>query len=386
MDFESYKRNIRLAAFAEEVYGFERDVKKSSQRQQVLFHPFWKDKIVVSRDQAGTHDWYFNPANEYDKGTLIDFIFHREDQDWQLVRERLAGYQPNPSQVFFPPSPPPSLDFEAAFRPLSDLSYLAERGLNQATLFHPFFQDRIVEERDEKGFHYWSFPLYHFDHVLGVERRNKRFKGLAPGSLKGQACWHSLLPEAFEAVEELLLCESPIDALSYHQLFPVDQGRIYLSTSGQAGHGQIAYVLRLMERYPFARLTLGFDRDKAGAFQAFRFLQAMSWQSTTNWRIVSLVMEQAVKIGIRFIPIEDGAVFLGLLSSLLKTEVDGVKTEMLEESGLFSLRLPAEAEALYTSFDMMKKALGFREKIEVHLPQGKDFNEDLSAPYSSAPD
>ena len=50
---------------------------------------------------------------------------------------------------------------------------------------------------------------------MGFEIRNKQFKHVIEGSDRSIGIWHSNMPETLEAT---ILSESPIDALSYHQI------------------------------------------------------------------------------------------------------------------------------------------------------------------------
>jgi hypothetical protein len=67
-------------------------------------------------------------------------------------------------------------------------------------------------------------------------------------------------------VNRLVITESPIDAMSFHQLAPPKQGetRMYLSTGGQPSEKQAAYINQLVQRIQPAQIIMGNDNEKAG--------------------------------------------------------------------------------------------------------------------------
>ena len=68
------------------------------------------------------------------------------------------------------------------------------------------------------------------------------------------------------AVNRLVVTESPIDAMSFHQLSPPKAGesRMYLSTGGQPSEKQVAYINQLVQRLQPAQVVLGNDNEKNG--------------------------------------------------------------------------------------------------------------------------
>jgi hypothetical protein len=258
IDFEAYKRSVDLVALAER-YGYQRVRGKSSVRQVVLDHPTTQDRVVITRAQTGP--WYFNPHDDQDKGTVIDFLLRREGGDWQRVQAVLQGQLPALAPVV-PPGPRRTLpdlpDFQGSCQPLRDRSYLHARGLHDRTLDHPSFAGRIFTH----GRHV-AFPLYRGQTWVGLDLKGPGFKGYAPGSRKGEGCWYSDPGPLAAGEGTLLLTESALDALAYHQLYPASH-RLSLSLGGTPSRGQQHLIQLLCDSLRPQRVLLACDADAAG--------------------------------------------------------------------------------------------------------------------------
>ncbi|RDD30857.1 hypothetical protein CR161_09180 [Prosthecochloris sp. ZM] len=113
-----------------------------------------------------------------------------------------------------------------AFRrtwPVSSSSYLEERGITAATLRDFRFRGRV--RTDRKG--NVVFPYYDRQGLCGFEMKNRGYTGFSKHGTKG--LWTS---RAVPSDNRLVLAESPIDALSYHQLHGDARTR-YISMGGQ---------------------------------------------------------------------------------------------------------------------------------------------------------
>ncbi|RMG55754.1 MAG: hypothetical protein D6722_27425, partial [Bacteroidetes bacterium] len=266
-DYDHWKRTIDLAAYAVRAFGFEVNRQKSTRRHQVLQAPDRDEVIVVGRDAQNGQWWYFNPQDPADKGSIIDFLLHRRGGNWAVVMAELGGMEARPAPLI---DPAPSAFVLPLLAPLTQRDFLHTRGLTDTTLDAPAFAGRIFNETldgPQGRFTYTSFPLYgRSDMVVGLERRNHGFKAQAPHSQRGEGLWRSRWEVPPAAV---LITESPLDALAFHQLRP-DPGRAYLSTAGRLARGQLDLVAHWFEVLAPASFWLGADRDVAGQVMNLR--------------------------------------------------------------------------------------------------------------------
>jgi hypothetical protein len=95
--------------------------------------------------------------------------------------------------------------------------------------------------------------------VTGFEVKNRGFTGFASGGSK--SAWRSAVREGDRA---LVVAESAIDALSFHQLYPRADAR-YWSTAGWPSARQGEQLVRALGDLPRGgRLVLATDADAAG--------------------------------------------------------------------------------------------------------------------------
>jgi hypothetical protein len=272
-ELHRFKSDIHLAQYAIERYGYRRDEREGSRQSQVLRHPATGDKIIVRKDTDG-HWTYFSIRDDQDNGTIVDFVAHRaRHSSLGWVRQELRGWlgtaRPEPEPWL--PSAPPVVRAQrsvaeafAAARVTPTSAYLSARGLHRETLIDPRFAG--TWRQDARG----SVLFVHkgvAGEVTGFEIKGPCFTGFAAGGSK--TAWQShILPTD----QSLVITESAIDALSYHQLHPerAPHSR-YLSTAGAPSSRQFALLEHL-----FAELAAGMtivaavDADDAGTKLAGR--------------------------------------------------------------------------------------------------------------------
>ncbi|MCG9893439.1 MAG: DUF3991 and toprim domain-containing protein, partial [Thermosynechococcaceae cyanobacterium MS004] len=101
--------------------------------------------------------------------------------------------------------------------------------------------------------------------LRGTAGKTNSFKGLAPGTRRTQG-WFHIESEHSGVVQQVVLCESAIDVMSYKTLHPAQEKTLYLSTDG-AGY----VPLEQLKTVP--RILIAFDNDPAGAEMAERLKQ-----------------------------------------------------------------------------------------------------------------
>jgi hypothetical protein len=140
-------------------------------------------------------------------------------------------------------------------RPATNSAYLNARGIKPTTLTADRFagsfrEDRrgnvLFPHRDEAGF-------------AGFESKNHGWTSFSPGGVK--ALWRS---RSLPGDSRLVLVESAIDALSFHQLHQEPQTS-YASTAGSMSEHQRSLIRDALRAMPAgSQVVLAFDRDPAG--------------------------------------------------------------------------------------------------------------------------
>jgi hypothetical protein len=266
-ELHRFKSDIHFLHYAADRYGYRRDRRESSISSHVLRHPATDDKIVVRKDRDG-HWTYFSVRDDRDHGTILDFV-QRRGRHLSLgsVREELRSWlgtaRPMPEALDLPRRSVPTERrpfaevFEAA-RAASTCDYLCARGLRPETLSDPRFAGTwrvdargnvLFAHRDDTGV------------LTGFEIKNRGFTGFATGGTK--SAWQSA---ALESDRVLVVTESAIDALSYHQLHRgQSEAARYLSTAGAPSAAQFELLEKLFCRLPREMAVVAaVDSDEAG--------------------------------------------------------------------------------------------------------------------------
>jgi hypothetical protein len=266
-ELHRFKSHIHLVHYAVDRYGYQRDRRESSVSSHVLRHAATDDKIVVRKDADG-HWTYFSVRDGRDHGTIIDFVQLRgRHLSIGSIREELRSWlgtaRPVPEALDVPrrsrlaPRRPVAERFEAA-RAVATCDYLWGRGLRPETLSDPRFAGTwrldargnvLFAHRDEAGV------------LTGFEVKSLGFTGFAAGGTK--TAWQSA---AREDDRVLVVAESAIDALSYHQLHrDRSEPARYLSTAGAPSAAQFDLLEKVFSRMPRGTAVVAaVDADDAG--------------------------------------------------------------------------------------------------------------------------
>jgi hypothetical protein len=204
------------------------------------------------------------------------------------------------------------------------LEYLRSRALDKSTILAPEFVTQIISvvttstKDPEQSFQNVAFPLVSSTgNMISMDIRSKGYKAFPEGE-KGDALWtsnpkveigkdttfrnlnndtvvlskgtHGFLTKAgFAAFDQksgesiilsfekgatfkpvkptsIIISESPIDALSFHQLNPPAPGenRLYLSTAGSPSQLQQNHISEIIGKNPEAQVVLAHDADNPG--------------------------------------------------------------------------------------------------------------------------
>ncbi len=242
-------------------YGYALDRMESSRSSLVMRHTDG-DKIVIATGEDG-HAVFFSVHADA-SGSVIDFVMHREGCNLGYARKTLRAYSPSsfpaaPAQNIPKPRPIPHDRAALAaewhrMRPYAG-GYLEGRGLTATTL--AAFADRI--RLDGRG----NTVFRHDDRegISGWEVKNRGFTGFAAGGRKALfACRAGMPAEA--APPRLVVAESAIDAMSYHQHDPAPA--LVLSFGGEMSPEQPELLRHVLAKYPAAEIVTATDDDKQG--------------------------------------------------------------------------------------------------------------------------
>ncbi len=266
-ELDQFKTKINLVDYAQN-NGYQQDKNKSSINCIVL-KDSQGDKILVGLDKTDNHYFYYSLTTETDKGSIIDFIQKRKNLNLGEVRKELRpwinnNYSPtykstNKSSIKLTPTSKDKFQIVAqfeSFQTINNHPYLNQRGINQDTINNPRFKGTIYFDSRNNAI----FPHRDREGVCGYETRNQNFKGFSNGGTKG--LWVS---NSSSKDEKLVICESPLDCLSYHQLFPDDHTR-YFATSGTLSQKQKDLLRTAFEKFDQKKgeIIIATDKDIGG--------------------------------------------------------------------------------------------------------------------------
>lgn len=279
-----YKSDINLATFAEDL-GFTYDKKHSTRSIPVLDNSATGQTIIVRRNSANGEYFYTNPKDNYDKGNIINLASRHYNLDlstrsgWDELHKKLSDRLGN---VYFTKheviQPHRFKQLEQGsetlvkyfnLKPLTDSSYLEnERKIDRTTIDAPEFVGKILNKpfNDTKAGIAGTntvFPLENEKGIIAISTRNTDWNSMV--GEKQDGIWVSNINTAVKP-KEMIILESPINALSYHQLHPPKNefDRVYIATCGNASATQPLTIQKLINKLQPEKLILSNDNDPAG--------------------------------------------------------------------------------------------------------------------------
>ena len=241
-------------------YGYALDRRESSRSSLVMRHADG-DKIIIATGEDG-HAVFFSVHSKA-SGSVIDFVMHRQGVNLGYARKILRAYTPSfPTvPVLHIPKPRPIPHDRAAlavqwhrFAPCRP-AYLESRGLTAATI--AAFADRL--RTDGRG--NTVFRHDDLEGLSGWEVKNRGFTGFAAGGRKALfACRAGMQGDGNPP--RLVVAESAIDAMSYHQHDPAPA--LVLSFGGELSPEQGELLRHVLTKYPTAEIVTATDNDAQG--------------------------------------------------------------------------------------------------------------------------
>lgn len=301
--FQEFRNEISIIELALAV-GYKIRVKEGI-KWPVLKDEVSGDKIIIVNPHSTSNQGYFNPRDANDKGTLINFVKNRIGSIFPYRNDKtevgninavLYNYLnlPLPERKVFKEGEKnlkeeyseKEFHLPEGLTALNDTTYLNFRGIHSEILFGSFFQGKIfnlkIKDNSNVGFPYYDESK----NILGLELRNKQFKHFIEGSDRSAGIWHSNIPER---LEWLILTESPIDALSYHQL----KGRknsLYVSFGGSVALGQLKTVQNIIAKAKAGadlKIISAVDNDEMGKLYTEKFKQALSKEIVEDFPVLN---------------------------------------------------------------------------------------------------
>ena len=265
-ELEKFKTEINLVEYAQS-QGYQYIIQESSRNSAVLRHP-QGDKIVVATDTDG-HGVYFSVRDDADNGTIIDFVQNRQNVRLAGVRKELRGWlnEPRLQPSRFTPVDKPQpvtgdllsvIKAASGFRVAEEHPYLEKRGIERATITSDRFMGTVAI--DDLG--NAIFPHYDRDGLTGYSMKNNNFTGFSSGGTK--TLWQS---NQSKRDRSLVITESAIDALSYHQLFSKENTHTrYIATSGTISNYQLKLIETAMAEMANlgGEIVIATDNDEMG--------------------------------------------------------------------------------------------------------------------------
>ena len=274
-ELKGFKNEIDLVDYAMTHDYTELDRNQSSRTCVVLRRQSDDGKIAVSRGHDGHWVYYDFRCNK--GGSILDFVMQQTGSNLGGARQELRKWLPHKINLFSHTAPLPkpraasedrrgtAWDYAGTNPVAMHHDYLESRGI----AFEPVMRDRFSGMVRSDRYGNACFPYFDFRGVAGIEKRNAKFKSYTKGGRKG--LWRSIL---MERDERAVICEAPIDALSYAAVRhdPTDRTR-YFATGGRISRFQWELIDGLMQKYRSKRIAviLAFDNDPGGKAYILQF-------------------------------------------------------------------------------------------------------------------
>jgi hypothetical protein len=261
-ELDRFKRDINLEGVAAH-YGFERDDKRSTSHSVSMDRG--GERIVISLSPVG-HWQYFSPTHDH-KGTVIDFVQHMDRLNLGEVRKQLRQWLSMPLPV--PASKKVSkaekdrgavAQYIKRFKAAVSSDYLASRGISAETLNAEAFRGKILAGYNGAVI----FPHWDEHGVCGYEVKGPGVTLFAEKGFK--SLWVSNVPLN---PRQLIVSESGIDALSYHQVNRPKRA-VYLAVSGDWSPEVGQRMVRIIRKLGVGQVIGAFDNDEGGERHAKR--------------------------------------------------------------------------------------------------------------------
>ena len=265
-ELDSFKTEINLVEYAQsQEYQY---ISQASSRNSAVLRHDNGDKIVVATDTDG-HGIYFSVFDDADNGTIVDFVQNRSNLSLGGVRKELRDWKDEQrlqTSKFIPRAKPQPINSDrlsiikaaSSFEVVQSHPYLEKRGISQSILKSDRFIGTVAIDKRGNAI----FPHYDRDGLTGFTIKNDNFTGFSKSGTK--ALWQS---KPNQSDRRLVIVESAIDAMSYHQLFTDNNPHTrYISTEGTISSSQLDLIKTAMADMTTlgGEIVIATDNDQAG--------------------------------------------------------------------------------------------------------------------------
>jgi hypothetical protein len=407
-DWNYYKDRIDFVDYAEQ-QGYEINSRKTSRSYVVMHHTTSQEVIIIYKNKNTGYQGYFNPNDSRDEGSVVDFQKFRSNGDWKEVFAKLDGYlnelptNYNPKVKIEPVGTvnrEQAIQHEFRFLPLTDAKYLNDRGLTNETIFSPEFQHRIYNKHfyeNQRTHVNIAFPLKNETGTIAAIIRNDAYNKIEEPKM--DASWISNTKYKDGQTDRLVISESPIDSLSFHQLMKpkTDEKRVYLATAGNLSETQPRFIQLAIDTLKPRQIILANDNDNAGIKQNLNLIGTLSHPDSEQSQYIKTHLNliqnthALLLLKVSHPNQEEGAKLLEHLSNKLTEDINKHTPSGLEPDAKAVVtqhaKFGSELEIHFTNnrqnLIRVEKSLlevkNLDRFITVKRPVNKDFNEDLKS-------
>jgi hypothetical protein len=239
----------------------------------------------VATDTDG-HGVYFSVRDDADNGTIIDFVQNRQNVELSEVRTELKNWLNQPRtqpDKFIPRDKPQPISRDhlkiikavSGFKVAVEHDYLEKRGISPSILKSDRFIGTVAVDSRGNAI----FPHYDQDGLTGFSVKNDNYTGFSKGGTK--ALWQS---KPSESDRRLVIVESAIDAMSYHQLFTDKNPHTrYISTGGTISKYQLDLIKTAMADMTKigGEIVIATDNNEAGS----KLFKTLSFEAPSQSKI-----------------------------------------------------------------------------------------------------
>jgi hypothetical protein len=283
-------------------------------------------------------------SDKKNKSEAIEYI----KRNWSIGSETMDYKTMIPAKT--EKSKEPIVPKDIADTPLKYPQYLLSRGIKLKTLSSDQFKGLIGNryDRNDPTKQDITFKLSSLDNkVYAIQTKNK---GQLAMFEKGSTTKDKLFKsnEGKGGYEKLVFAESAIDLLSKIELDGgVNKKSYYISSNGFVNDGQLDLIKTIVENKQINQIELNLDNDLSGKIYGAKILTALSEL-------------------IEFDELKTPELLATLKMNQENYQIAGISDQ--EKNEILDDNLSSLTTYILSNSEM---------KIEINLPQGKDFNQDL---------
>jgi len=297
-EVEEFKK-VDIAQFAINNYGYKKDKIGSTNTGITRLTRESGEWMVVNKNPK-TGDYMYYTQNTNSRQIIYQLIQEEEGLKFRDAHKKYYNHSALNMKATKAEQAKPEISEvirkeKLRTEPLTDTRYLESRGIEKSTLNNPQFRNRVLNKEiilnSGAKFKNTVYPLYTLNedgdfkkqHV-GLEAENFNFKGSVEGSQKSGSVWISNIPDPKKPVDEIVVVESPRDALHKWQLKDKYEpaNRIYVATAGPVTAENSKVINRILQHSPNAKVVSALDNDRVGERYDISLINSVSKANLQN--------------------------------------------------------------------------------------------------------